>query len=106
MEALVDQIMDEGDFKNKFTSGETSSVTSTEDESILSLIDYISSRQGNLLELIAVLEKYHCEGNKDQRCKAINIIGTVIFEVANLGLDSKATVALCTFFIAKLKDVH
>lgn len=90
MESLVEHIMEETVLKNRFTAGDTSSVNSTEDESVLSLIDMISSRKGNLIDLIIVLEKYHTNGTTDQRSKAINVIGTVVHEVANLGLDSKA----------------
>lgn len=105
MEPLVDQIMEEADLKSRF-SGDTSSMTSTEDESVLSLIDYISSKKGNLLDLVIVLEKYHTKGSVEQRAKSISIIGTVIYEVMNLGLDSKACVALSKFFVSKLRDVH
>lgn len=60
----------------------------------------------NLLQLVIALEKYHTNGNPEQRSKSIGIIGTVIYEVMNLGLDSKACVALSKFFVSKLRDVH
>lgn len=105
MENLVDHIMQDIEIKSKY-SGETSSVTSTDDESLLSLIDHISSKKNNLLDLVIVLEKYHTKGNVEQRGKSINVIGTVINEVVNLDLDSKAVVGLSKFFVGKLRDVH
>lgn len=105
MEAIIDHIMEDPDLKSKL-AGDTSSIHSTDDESVLSLIDYISSKKANLLDLVIVLEKYHTRGTVEQRARSINIIGTVIHEVATLGLDSKACVALSQFFVSKLRDVH
>jgi len=106
MDELVEQIMGDSDYKNRFYSADTSSIAGNDDESLLSLIDHISSGKANLLDLVIMLEKYHTQGSVEQRTKAIGIIGTIIYEVANLGLDSKAVVALSQFFISKLKDLH
>ena len=71
----------------------------------VSLIELLQNKW-NLLQLVIALEKYHTNGNPEQRSKSIGIIGTVIYEVMNLGLDSKAWVALSRFFVSKLRDVH
>lgn len=105
MEALLDHIMEDSDIKSRFT-GDNSSTTSNEDESLLSLIDFISSKKANLLDLVVALEKYHTQGTVEQRSKSITVLGAVIHEIANLGLDSKALVALSQFFVSKLRDVH
>ena len=105
MENLVEHVMQEADIKSR-GSGESNSVSISEDESLLSLIDMISSRRSNLLDLVILLEKYHTKGDVEQRAKSISIIGTVIHEVANLDLDSKACVGLSKFFVSKLRDVH
>lgn len=90
MEQLVNQIMEDSEVKSKFSGGDTMSVSSSDDQTMLSLIDMISSKQGNLLDLLIVLKKYHTDGNVDQRVKSLNVVATVIHEVADLGLDSKA----------------
>lgn len=105
MDSIVEQMMQDIDMKSRY-SGESSSVLSIEDESMLSLIDHISTKKSNLLDLVILLDKYHTHGNVEQRAKSISIIGTVINEVLNLGLDSKATVGLSKFFVSKLRDVH
>jgi len=38
------------------------------------------------------------DGNADQRSKAINVLSTIIYEVAEIGLDSIAICALVQFF--------
>ena len=97
--------MQDYDTKSKF-SGDTSSLNSTDDEPLLSLIDLISSRKHSLLDLVLLLEKYHTQGSDENRAKSISVLGKVINEVVNLNLDSKAVVGISNFFVAKLKDVR
>jgi DNA repair/transcription protein MET18/MMS19 len=106
MDQLVNHIMEDSEVKSGFSGADTSSLTSNDDQTMLSLIDMISSKQGNLLDLLIALKKYHTDGDVDQRVKSLNVISTVIHEVADLGLDSKAVWALSSFFVSKLKDVH
>lgn len=106
MEILIDRIMNDADVKSKYSQISTSSVTSNEDTSMLDLFDQISSRKANFLEVILGLEKYHTEGDPEQRTKAINVIAGIIHEVPNLGLDSKAIAGLVEFFTKKFKDEH
>jgi len=77
---------------------DASTISSNDDQSMLSLIDMVSSRKINLLEVVIGLEKYHTDGNADQRSKAINVLSTIIYEVAEIGLDSIAICALVQFF--------
>ena len=106
MESLIDKIMEESEVKSRFSGNDTSSISSLDDENMLSLLDMISSKRINLLEIVVALEKYHTSGNVEQRTKSINILESAIHEVEDLRLDSKASTALAQFFCKKLKDVH